>query len=613
MIDNDNGVSLEHLITCAQDVQIQYSEGCFKQLQWENDKSKPINVQARNLLNKNKPDASIKPDTAELNEFDELAEESQRKLNQFSHEVVDLFKSIHKCIIPLSRFNNEYHKKYGRQLRVADYGFSKLYDLLESIPHILQILDSEFEKKLTLTHRVQVRRFSNDLVKVLKSHATKQMFADEYPSAYQKYFAKSFDIRDYGVCYLEDMLAELPETIIGRKEIEGRTFIQIPKVFQMDEQRLCAHRFARDIIDMLKQKPRFAIQLSKFIPNFHQHFGRQCKLSNYGFVKLVDLFESLPNTVQLLNKDGVQFVQLRKELTLDIVCQNLIKLIEENGHKIKASLAKLEELYNSKFEHIYYQDLECDNFAQLFVKLPIEKNCIRCTSTLNDMDIFSFYRNQFRIDCEKLEWNIVVEQLNERELKRTCKLMLRKLMEDSDETVVGLINEHKFNHRNYYFSDLLEVLYYKNSQFTNFAKTFNKRSINFMVKYLSDFIQFNSDQEDYLVGFSELYYFAKEIRSLYIGSNVLDMTFSELESLYKETNKSSAVNQPVDDGQSYSSGFPYKRLGFIDNSSLFNQGLSMLITIKKLNDKRFCLNKEFWRKILHYFYFTMISFFVVVL
>jgi meiosis arrest female protein 1 len=124
----------------------------------------------------------------------------------------------------MSNFTTEYHKKYGRQLRLADYDsnlYQNLKELLESIPHILQILDSQYDKKLTLTHRVQVRRFSNDLIKVLKSHPTKQMFADEYPITYEKHFGRKFEIRDYGVCYLEDMLAELPESIICRKEIEG--------------------------------------------------------------------------------------------------------------------------------------------------------------------------------------------------------------------------------------------------------------------------------------------------------------------------------------------------------------------------------------------------------
>ena len=212
-----------------------------------------------------------------MSEFDESLEESQRKQNQFSHEVVELFKSIPRCIIPLSKFSTEYHKKYGRQCRVADYGFTKLYDLIESIPHVLQILGSEYDKKLTLTHRVQVRRFSNDLIKVLKAHSAKQMFADEYPNSYEKHFGKAFDIKDYGVCYLEDMLAELPESTISRKEVEGRTFIQIPKVVQMEEEKLCTQRLTVDIIDMLRHKPRFSIQFNKFIPNFSPSFWKTIK------------------------------------------------------------------------------------------------------------------------------------------------------------------------------------------------------------------------------------------------------------------------------------------------------------------------------------------------
>jgi hypothetical protein len=93
LIDGEGGVPLEHLITCAQDVQIQYNQGFFKQLQWENDKSKPINLQSRNSTAGAKHRQAL-TDQAEsyCNELDESIEDSQRKLNQFSHEVVELFK-----------------------------------------------------------------------------------------------------------------------------------------------------------------------------------------------------------------------------------------------------------------------------------------------------------------------------------------------------------------------------------------------------------------------------------------------------------------------------------------------------------------------------------------
>lgn len=156
----------------------------------------------------------------------------------------------------------------------------------------------------------------------------------------------------------------------------GRTFIQIPKIVQMDEERLCTNRLTFDIIDMLKHKPRFSIQFNKFIPNFHHHFGRQCKLSNYGFTKLIELLEAMPNTVHVINKDGLQFVQLKENIMLELICANIVKYLEENNLKLKLTLSKLEEIYNSRYEAIYYQDFNCENFTQLFHLLPLKKHFI---------------------------------------------------------------------------------------------------------------------------------------------------------------------------------------------------------------------------------------------
>lgn len=80
----------------------------------------------------------------------------RRKLGQFAHLVIDMLKCVSKCILPITKFNCEFYRKYGRQCRVADYGHTRLVDLLEAIPHVIQIIDGEFEKKITLTHRVQV-------------------------------------------------------------------------------------------------------------------------------------------------------------------------------------------------------------------------------------------------------------------------------------------------------------------------------------------------------------------------------------------------------------------------------------------------------------------------
>lgn len=176
-VDNENGVPLEHLITCAQDVQILYNaEKCYKYLQWDSNKTKllagstlddMLHVSSPKMMPESESNCAV-ASTALADDPDadvHLLEESQRKQSQLGREVIELVKSVNRCIIPVSRFNSDYHRKYGRQCRVADFGHTKLIDLLESLPHIVQIIDGELEKHITLTHRVQVGSRSNYISK----------------------------------------------------------------------------------------------------------------------------------------------------------------------------------------------------------------------------------------------------------------------------------------------------------------------------------------------------------------------------------------------------------------------------------------------------------------
>ena len=58
-------------------------------------------------------------------------------------------------------------------------------------------------------------------------------------------------------------------------------------------------QFSHELIEVLKTQPRCQIVFKDFIPAYHRYFGRQCKLSKFGFSKLIDLFEALPHVVQV--------------------------------------------------------------------------------------------------------------------------------------------------------------------------------------------------------------------------------------------------------------------------------------------------------------------------
>lgn len=57
--------------------------------------------------------------------------------------------------------------------------------------------------------------------------------------------------------------------------------------------------FGREVVELLRAAPRCQISFVKFIPAYHHHFGRQCRVSTYGYTKLVELLDALPGVVQV--------------------------------------------------------------------------------------------------------------------------------------------------------------------------------------------------------------------------------------------------------------------------------------------------------------------------
>ena len=223
----------------------------------------------------------------------------------FTREVVEMIKTIPGCKIPFFKFIPRYHHHFGKQCRVADYGYTKLRDLLDSMPHVIQIIGEGNKTTITLAHKAQVRRFTNDLLKMLKNTPEKQLLMSEFPQLYLEVFGKPLNIYDYGVCTVEDIFAELPENTVIYEEVMDDhhntkdVIVSVFKRFQTQEEVIRTRGFAREVVELLRHAPDLAISFNKFIPAYHQHFGRQCRVGSYGFSKLIELFESIPDTVEV--------------------------------------------------------------------------------------------------------------------------------------------------------------------------------------------------------------------------------------------------------------------------------------------------------------------------
>ena len=101
---------------------------------------------------------------------------------------------------------------------MADYGYTKLKELFEALPHIIQIMGEGSRAMITLSHRAQLKRFTSDLLRVLKSQPSKQVALLDLPQIFEKVMNRTFRVNDYGVSVVKiqcSPLIKLPYLLPG--------------------------------------------------------------------------------------------------------------------------------------------------------------------------------------------------------------------------------------------------------------------------------------------------------------------------------------------------------------------------------------------------------------
>ncbi|XP_017774585.1 PREDICTED: meiosis arrest female protein 1 isoform X2 [Nicrophorus vespilloides] len=350
---DNKGVPLEHLVTCVSNVKLKYGGS--------NRNTKYI---VRDIFVKsNEKDESF---------MTSLSPSITSNISLLSRELVDLLKTTERCQLQLNKYIPAYHHHFGRQLRVADYGYTKLSDLLHSQPisNVVQILGEGAKRIITLTHSTQMRRFTSDLLRVLKSLLSKQLTAQEFPAAYERVLNKSFNAIEYGLCCLDDLLDEVPENIIVITKKEDSISIAIPKREQTGEEIIRTKQFAEEVIKLLSYSPQCSMIFNKFVPAYHHHFGHQCKVSDYGFTKLIELFEAIPETVKVEElSDGERKVSLTLPKALNLRGHQIADLIKKSHLSylpLEGLASSFQREYGFPLKAHYY---ECKDINELVSKL----------------------------------------------------------------------------------------------------------------------------------------------------------------------------------------------------------------------------------------------------
>ncbi|BFZ17881.1 hypothetical protein BsWGS_20919 [Bradybaena similaris] len=338
----EGGIPLEHVISCVPGVEITLSKAGVKVIQFQENRD-PF--------------------------YDMMKGNSWQELGKISREVMELLRQQLTCIMPVSKFIPAYHHYFGRQCRVADYGYTKLQELFEAIPHAIQVLGTGDRKAITLSPRAQLKRFTTDIIKVVKAQPTKQVMLSDFPKAYEIVMGKPLFLPHYGVCFMEDVLMDIPvaNLIVIQVIDEGNTLLALPRKDQTPEEVEKTKQFALEVVDLLKHNPECRMPFNKFIPAYHHHFGRQCRVADYGFQKLTDLFEAIAHVAEIEEDGEERMIHLAPAELRKVLCEQLTSLIRPAG---TVAVSKILLEYAKHFGFcLKLEDFKVDSVKALLLKL----------------------------------------------------------------------------------------------------------------------------------------------------------------------------------------------------------------------------------------------------
>lgn len=344
----------------------------------------PLNRHATRPMQSVSPVSLVGPSSSPVDGAGKtVLDEKTRQLLLFAREVRGLLRCQPRCTISFGKFVPAYHSHFGKQCCVYLYGYTKLIELLEAIPTVVQIVGNQ--KYITLTHREQVKRFSSELTRILRSRKEKKLLITQIAEAFESFYSKSFDLADYGVSKIEDLLSDIwdPGLQLVRSTDDKILAIEIPRKEQTSIEKNRTRTFANEVIELIKTTPDLSIPFSKFIPMYHHYFRRQCRVSDYGFAKLADLFDAIsPSTVEVVRSpepDEDDTLVVAHQYKCRILWDRISALVRGYRGKETLNWVKISEMYRAMYGHKLTTDdfvaLRITSFFEFNARPPITK-CI---------------------------------------------------------------------------------------------------------------------------------------------------------------------------------------------------------------------------------------------
>lgn len=196
-------------------------------------------------------------------------------------------------------------------------------------------------------------------MKILRSQPTKSILLSHLPEIFTISQNHPFDITDYGVCDVKDMLDGLVNNnSIVIEPINNGTdiLISIMKRQQTPVELEKTSMFAGEVVELFRNAGQYSIPFKKFVRSYHYHFGYQCRLSDYGFTKLAELLDAINGVVKMENgsNDEDRKIFLCQDVALRVFSEQLQDLIKQLTGK-STTLIKLQDVLQMHKNKFGYQ------------------------------------------------------------------------------------------------------------------------------------------------------------------------------------------------------------------------------------------------------------------
>ncbi|XP_052518365.1 meiosis regulator and mRNA stability factor 1 isoform X2 [Budorcas taxicolor] len=290
------GVPLEHLITCVPGVNIATAQNGVKVVKWIHNKPPPPNTVPGVGLWLFQADRVVRSSASRVAE---RTQDEIERTKQFSKDVVDLLRHQPHFRMPFNKFIPSYHHHFGRQCKLAYYGFTKLLELFEAIPDILQVLECGEEKILTLTEVERFKALAAQFVKLLRSQKDNCLMMTDLLKEYAKTFGYTFRLQDYDVSSVSALTQKLCHVVKVADMESG-------KQIQLINRKSLRALTAQLLVLLMSWEGATHLSVDELKRHYESTHSTPLNPCEYGFMTLTELLKSLPYLVEVFTNDKTE-------------------------------------------------------------------------------------------------------------------------------------------------------------------------------------------------------------------------------------------------------------------------------------------------------------------